>query len=345
MDAKGIKERAGGDPRILEELLNGLLKDPSERAVSLLKELLGLYQGEKRCLRVIKRAIFKLKQKGIEVEEPPPPPSVLRPVKLPEPKGYLGLWDPSGRLSLAIERQTPRGLLGCFGFGSPEEGLLDFLCTETTKKAWKEFIGKQGKSRLLPPVEIPPGYCLELLREMGRKKAPPAFEAGLRELGNLQYGGPFPLIYEHIPPGEVRDRPSLLGRIGEIFEIVPFFGFWTLEEEKLRPHYEELRGASESPLALTEAQKAQRLDGIILRALEDLFPEEVRRSLKRALEELALILFKNQGKDTAEVALAAALDVERPPSALGSNALLREIFLRALEIFKEPQQQSLILKP
>jgi len=137
----------------------------------------------------------------------------------------------------------------------------------------------------------------------------------------------------------------LLGRIGEIFEIVPFFGFWALEEEKLRPHYEEFRTASESPLALTEAQKAQRFDGIILKALEDLFPEGVRRALKRSLEELALILFKGQGRDKAEVALAAALDVERPPSALGPNALLREIFLRALEIFREPQQQSLILKP
>ena len=194
-------------------------------------------------------------------------------------------------------------------------------------------------------MEIPPGYCLELLREMGRKKAPPALEAGLKGFGDLRYEGPSPLIYAHVSPDEVRDRPSLLGRIGEIFEIVPFFGFWALEEEKLRPHYEEFRTASESPLALTEAQKAQRFDGIILKALEDLFPEGVRRALKRSLEELALILFQGQGRDKAEVALAAALDVERPPSALGPNALLREIFLRALEIFREPQQQSLILKP
>jgi len=341
MDAQGIRERAQTDPKALEDILTPLVKDPPDGIASLMRDLLALYREDKACLKVIKRAIFKLGQRGIRVEVEEPKRPALRPAREEELKGYLGLFDASGRLFLALERHTLRGLVGYLAIGSFAEGIGDFQRAETSKKAFRQFLQGLQRPYLPPYVEIPPGYAKEILEEWAGIGTPEDWK-GIQELQGLAYDGPKPLIlrdltYDQLPEGDPqKDTEGLL-------QELPLFGLWALELDEAKPYYEEMRSALQSPLALTEAQKAQRLDSIWLKATERLFPTETRLALKRGLEEVALIL--PAGK--REAALRLAKDLEAPPSPLKVHPLLKAILSLAFRIIEGEgkKEEPLIIRP
>lgn len=341
MDAKGIRERAQTDPKALEEILASLVKEPPEGVESLMRDLLLLYRDDKACLKAIKRAIFKLGQKGIRVEVGGPEAKAPR-LRKEETKGYLGLLDPSGRLFVAIERQALMGLVGYFALGSFWEGIADFQRATTSKKAWREFLQGVQKPYLPPYKEVPAGYAKEILEEWARMRDHKGLREAEEELKALSYQGPKPLVlqglsYDQLPEGDPQKD------IRDLFRGLPFFGLWALVLDEVEPYYREMRSALQSPLALTEAQRAQRLDSIWQKAIEKLFTPQRRQALKRGLEEAALIL----PAERRESILRLAKGLETPPSPLKVNPLLKAILslaFRALES-EEKKEKPLVLRP
>lgn len=338
MDPSSLKEKIGNDPKSLEAFLEGILKEPSEEDVNLLKELRDVYKDHKGCLKVIKRAIFKLRQKGIAFEEEEEKSvSILRPVKLPEPKGYLGLWDLSGRLFLALEKETPRGLVGFSGYGSFEEGLLDFFGSPVAKKNWRKFLENQMVSGLRPK-EVPASYAKKLFEELNGIKSHEEFKKQASQFESIPSYEGKPLIFQYLS-SEALTNP----KEEKLFEILPHFGLWVFEEEELKPYLEELKSAQESPLVLTKVQKSQRIDGIVEKAIQTLFPERKRHALRRSLEEVALVLLLNDKREEAENALLLAERLKEEPSPLRPDPFLRKLFLlglQALSSEKAPTELS-----
>lgn len=349
--ARKIMEDVGGDPSALEALLDGLVRDPSPQVAGVLQRLLSLAQ-QKEVKKVIKRALFKLRQRGVQLEFPSGGRPALRPIKPPEPKGYLGAMDGRGRRFVVVERQGARtAVVGYIALGSVEEGLLDFFRLETTRKGWRDLLQGQVVSPAFPLVEAPAGYCWTLIRELAdgasaKGALPPDYDLALRELADLRWDGPIPLIYQFISKEEVLERPSLLKASEGLFEVSPF-SLWFLDPDEVKPYAEELKRAEESPLALTDAQKAERREGIISKALEELFPEERRLSFKRRLEEMAYILWKRGDRDRAKAALAAALELERPLSSFAPHPFLRALLLRSMAgaMEGEAKEPSLLITP
>jgi len=338
MDPSSLKEKIGNDPKSLETFLEGILKEASEKTPSLLKELKELYKDHKECLKVIKKAIFKLRQKGIAFEEEEEKSvSILRPVKLPEPKGYLGLWDLSGRLFLALERETPRGLMGFSGFGSFEEGLLDFFGSPVTKKNWRKFLENPVISSLRPK-EVPASYVKRLFEEFNGIKSHEEFKKQASYLEDIPSYKGEPLVFHHISSKNLTNPNE-----ERLFEILPHFGLWAFEEGELKPYLEELKSAQESPLVLTKVQKSQRIDGIVEKAIQALFLERKRQALSRSLEEVALVLLLNDKREEAENALLLAERLKEEPSPLRPDPFLRRLFLlglQALSSEKVPEEVS-----
>jgi hypothetical protein len=339
MDPSSLKEKIRNDPKALETFLEELLKDPSERTVDLLKELKELYKDHKECLKVVKRAIFKLRQKGVIFEEEEGKSvSILRPIKLPEPKGYLGLWDLSGRLFLALEKETPRGLIGLSGFGSFEEGLLDFFGGSVAKKNWRKFLENQVVSGI-KPKEVPASYVKTLFEELEGIRSHEEFRKQASYLESLpSYEGPVPLVFQYLSLEGLNNPKE-----EKLFEILPHFGLWAFKEEELKPYMEELRRAQESPLVLTQTQKSQRIDGIVEKAIQGLFTEKRRQALRRNLQEVALILWLNDKKEEAENLLLLAERLKEEPSPLRPDPFLRRLFLlglQALSSEKAPREVS-----
>lgn len=347
MDAQEIRQRAQKDPKALEEILTPLVKDPPEGVSSLMRELLDLYRDDKACHKVIRRAIFKLGQKGIKVEvEEGRPPAVLGQGKGEEYRGYLGILDLSGRLFVVLERQSLTGLVGYFAGGSFGEGILDLQRAQTSKKAWRNFLEGLRRPHLPPPVEVPPGYAKAVLEEWAQREGHKDWGRIRRELEGLLLDPQGPLVYRHLPSQDLpkgnpqRDTEALL-------QLIPFFGLWALDVDEVKPHYEEMRSALSSPLALTEAQKAQRLESIWQKASEKVFTPEVRKALKRGLEELALVFLLGGLREKGEAALRLAGQMDEGPSPFQVHSLFRAILsvaFRALEA-EERKEPPLIVRP
>ena len=355
--AQRVKEGWEGDLEALEGLLEGLLQEPSREVALLLLELTSLYD-DKKVVKALRRALFKLRQKGIVVEEERRGRSVLRPLRLPEPRGYLGAIDARGLRFVAIERPGARGgVLGYVGLGGAEEGLKDLFRLETSTKAWRNFLEQEVSSPNFPLVEAPAAYCWHLLRRFAERRRemgdvlPAEYTSALQELGGLRWDGAVPLVYQFIRREEVADRASLLRASEGLLEVPPF-SLWVLGREEVEPYAKAMREAEESLLALTEAQKAERKEGIVLKALQELFPEERRLAYKERLEEMAYLLWKRGDLERAKVALAAALDLERPLSSFDPNPFLKGLTYRsivlALEDFyrhREDEKASSLLVP
>jgi len=71
---------------------------------------------EKQVIKSIKRALYKLKQKGVKWEKKTPNDEpILKPPKPAEPLGYLGSIDATGSRIIVIGKPQPsRGLLVIF---------------------------------------------------------------------------------------------------------------------------------------------------------------------------------------------------------------------------------------
>lgn len=317
MDLEALKERTQRDPQAFFDFLEGLVKSPPEGVSQVIEGLVQAFGHEKPFLKAIKRAVFRLKQKGIEVtlpEEEKRP--VLRPLSLPEPVGYVAIFDQTGRLFVTIGRETPQGVIAQAALGSFGEGVLDYVNSHLTKKGWRRLI--EGQKGITEAVEAPAAYCALLLKEMGERGAPKSFEEASSLLSSFSYDGPVPLARSLA--GEVPDRAPLKAK--EVFDILPLLGIWSVDEERIKKLKEELIEAEQSPLLLTEAQKAQRKEDLLQKALVEILDEGTRKALKRTLEEVAYILFKTGKEELSRLCLSLSLEFEKVPSPLMANPLL-----------------------
>ena len=109
--------------------------------------------------------------------------------------------------------------------------------------------------------------------------------------------------------------------------------------------------ASESRLVLSEVQRRARTEEVYRQALAELFPEVRRLLYKRRLEEMAYVLLKLEKPEEARMALAAAIDLERPFNLFKPNPFLFELVVRSIlskitgSEAKEEQEPSLIIRP
>lgn len=317
MDLESLKERAQKDPQLFFYFLEELVQSPPEGISELIENLIEAFGHEKPYLKAIKKAVFRLKQKGVKVTLPEEGKrSILRPVQLPEPVGYVALFDQTGRLFVAIGRETTQGVIVQAALGSFGEGILDYVSSYLTKKGWRRFI--EGQKGITEAVEAPAAYCALLLKEMAEKGTPQGFEETSPLLSSLSYHGPKPLIKSLT--GEVSDRAPLKAKA--VFDVLPLLGIWSVDEERIKKLKEELFEVEQSPLFLTEAQKAQRKEDLLQKALLEILNDGTREALKRTLEEVSYVFFKSGKEELSRLCLSLSLEFEKVPSPLLANPLL-----------------------
>ena len=129
------------------------------------------------------------------------------------------------------------------------------------------------------------------------------------------------------------------------------FAVWGIEEDQARPYTKAITEAQESKLFLSQDQKQARIQEIYLKALTEIFSDEVRSIFKHRLEETAYI-FHQQGKEEeAKISVAMAMDLEKPLNPISPNPFLFQLVVQSLlallsEAYeKEKREPSLIIKP
>ena len=345
-------------PEAGEKLAEGLGTIPHEKSTRLLMRMLE-DSDRKRVRKMIKRSLYRLKNRGIALEEVPRERerSILRPLQVEPQKGFgSGIDHVGNRLLLLVLPHAGRRTMVIQGVISDTRGLLDFSGEEMTRKEFRAFFEQiQGKSPL-PVVEMEPSYVGFLFvqaHQLTLKRNETLPQEYLRLKGEVevtQKEYERALIYTYVRAEEISGDEWLIRRGADLLESDLFLN-WQIEEDQIQPYADAVREAEESKIVLNPAQREVRFQEIYLKAIFEIFSEEKRALYKRRLEEMAYVLFKLGRQDEARISLAVAIDLEKPVNPIQPNPfLLRWVVKAILSLLKDTDQRkekepSFIVKP
>ncbi|MCX8117243.1 MAG: hypothetical protein N3G78_04830 [Desulfobacterota bacterium] len=313
---------------------------------------------DKKIQKMIKRSIYRLKSKGIAVEEPSLKGE--RPIfRLPPsepPVGFGGPFDSLGQRFLLLSVPRPgRGILVVQGLLSDTEGWIDCSVGEMGRKHFKELLEKIQKSLPFPLVEMEASYVAFLFDEAYRlslhqgKTPPQDYLERRREVEAVKKTYSRPIIYSLLPEEEIEREEGIFEKGAELHQI-DLFSSWILNEEVTQPYVEEVRMAEESRLVLQPFQKEARLHEIYQRALSEIFSDEVRSRYRNRMEEMAYYLFQAGKREEAKLSLSVALSLKRPFNPIRPNPFLFHLVVKSILTYLSERQKrerefSLITRP
>jgi len=282
----------------------------SAASVELLQRL-EQESDDKELRKEVKRALYRLQQRGVSVPEPPRQPAT--PVLASPIEGYLSPVDGRGDQLIWLAKPRPDGLLHLFAVINDPAGMREVEINVTTRKALKHATDELAAKHEIRLVGADWRYCDFLLcravewsrsRDTPMSGDYPALRAQVTKEAvprNLP-----PLVYSRIDPDEIRADESLRLRSVEVLEE-PELRTWFLGPETVQPYLDELASAQESPLVLNQMQQSERLRVIIERAVTELFGDLHRESFVRRLHEMAYFFSATGRPERARQALAVAL--------------------------------------
>jgi len=338
--------------RVAVQLIEELPFKESDPPVELLRELYTAFE-EKQVRKAVKRALFRLRQRNIEVGEFPweasSTDSILKPTQQ-QHEAYVGpVVDLKGsRAVMVVLQRTGKGHEAGMGWISDEEGIHEFVSGLYSKKSIRE-IKENFSERVGPLVQTSLSHAVALLEE--------AYGKGVQS-GRSNYTELRPRLMEYADAAPGSARQLLPAELQSDVEgltdsrVQRLIGHelmreWILDREKVGPYVEEILEADSSPIFLTEPQKTERVKQIKQKAVEELFAGESREVLSRRFEEMAYIFSKTGEQEYAALSLAAARSLEQEDTLLLRNPVVPLLLERSIEAYasrldrEEGQEQNL----
>jgi len=314
---------------------------------------------DKRARRIIKRSLYRLKGKGIPVEEilSDKGRPILRPLRAEPKEGFVSGIDSLGyRFLWLIIPHPGRGLTVMHGIVSDKEGIIDFSQEDMTRKGFRSFFEEVQEKNPFPFVEADSSYVAFLFTQgyqlnlQEKRNLPQDYLRAKSEIEGVKKEYVKPLIFSYLRADEIGGDDRMLGKGGDLLKA-EIFSSWRIEEEQIRPYADEVWEAEESKIVLNPTQKEARFQGIYQKALGELFSGERRFLYQRRLEEMAYVLFKLRREEEAKISLAVSMDLEKPlnpiqPDPFLFQLVVKSIFSLLAEAYeKKSKEPSLIVKP
>jgi len=304
-----------GKSTIAPKIIDFLSSPADNTAVHLLQCLLKETK-DKELSRSIKKTLYRLKNKGIEVTLHEPAAPVTPPKKripLPSPSAYATTIDPLGeRLIVAVKPKTEQELLILQFLLNDQKGINDLIASTAAQKDFSAYLDKIRAAKQISMVEIGLDYCHFLIKESSRKnhtsgtRIPESFFLWKKMFGSLDKELEKAAIHSLLSAQEIRSQGSLLDLSANLIEKYES-AFWLLEWKLLVDCYREVYEVENSLLVLKEHQKESRMNEIVQKTARLFFDEANRLLFQRRLEEIAYIFWESGQKDDAKSAFAAAL--------------------------------------
>ena len=359
------------EEEIFQYLRPLLEKDPeaSKRVAELMATIPGQITGrllhrmfevtqDKKVRKIIKRSLYRLRSKGIAVEEilSDKEKPVLRPLQAERKEGFASGIDSLGQRILWLILPHPgRGLTVMHGIVSDQDGIVDFSRDETTRKGFRSFFEEVQEKNPFPFVDMEPSYVAFLftqLYQLNLKKGSSSqdYLRAKSEIEDVKKDYAKPLIYSHLQADEIAGDDRMLKKGADLLKA-DVYSSWRIEEEQIRPYADDVWEAEESKIVLNQAQKEARFQTIYLKALTDLFTEEKKSLYRRRLEEMAYVLLKLGKDEEAKISLLVAMDLEKPLNPIQPNPFLFQLVIKSIfallaEAYeKKSKEVSLIAKP
>jgi hypothetical protein len=345
VDPSRLAEESPG-PHFAEALVERLpIADPQTPRI-----LLGLRSlfHEKSVVRAIKKAAFRLKQRGIMLpEEQDAVPPVLKTYKQGETgiSAYLGPIDGTGSRPVFISvPQKPAGVDVAIGVVNDEEGIIEFAFTRHSKKRMKE-IKDLFFSKLPNMVETTLSHAADVLERAYQTKGPGVsdsaraylqFRPWLREhTSKIER----PEAYRFLPPETISSDLLTESQLQRLFEH-ELMASWIIDLRSLRPLIEEIRKAEESRIFISEGQRLEHIQRIKYEGIPKLFSEARKLSLKYRLEEMAHVFLKSAEETLARLCLAAASSLAEKDSPIKVNPFMKFLMERSLAYYLKSTTRS-----
>jgi len=316
--------------------------------------------SDKDVRKEIKRALFKLSQKGFTApEEKSEATKAAAPLfgAEPEIEAYMSAVDGGGgRLVWIAKPQPSHGLQVIQAMLHDREGLLRFGGMHMRRKELRKMADEIKQQHDVSMIAIPWEFADQMIYE-GYEKARARGQNGLENFHEIRSvlatGKPKETthpIYRKLDAEQVRDgawREQSRRLLDE-----PELRYWILTDDWVQAFLPLLQEAQTSRLVLNPLQKEERYNAIVRDAVKTLCTGDNGQAFKRRMEDMALYFLETKRADQAKLALAVALQVgEGDPGPLDVSFLTGlmqksfAFFMSQEKAKKEEEQSSLIIKP
>lgn len=307
----------------------------------------------KRLKKSAKTWFFKRKQRGLSVPDlDSRGETPLKVMQTPEsaPEAFMGPVDGFGSRAVFITiPQVPQGVDVGLGIVNDREGIVEFIFGRYSKKRMREvkalFFEQTG---LMVETRVPHA-CTILEKAYGPKEGSMDASANgyrrlrpwlLENIELLESAA----VYDDLAPDSIT-KDILTGSQIKRLLAHPLMQSWIIDPEKIASILEEIQNAKESPILVSEEQKAARISEIKESAVSSIYPDSERARLKSRLEEMAYVFLKSEGEEYARLALAAALTLDEGDSILAVNPFLMALMDRTLDLYSRAAEQAGPPKP
>jgi len=368
-DATATLARLGLDPAALatgtasEEQVRALLAGPD--AAALLDALGDVPTPATAALLVaveattpdrglrkgIRRTLYRLSQRGVPTPERPAAPVTIPRSVAADIEGYVTAFDGRGeRLLWLVYAQPSGGALLVAASANEPGGLRDLRTGESSRKQIKAGRQQLTKETGLRLVEADWRIVDALLVE-AHHRAPARERDYLRVRTRFTDAPPIAAAEPassraSVPSGVERDQlvATSAALLGE-----PELRVWWPTPESAAPVLAEMQEVRESPIVLAPVQQEERLEAILRRATETLFPPDVTA---RRLRGTAYVLAETGRVPAARQALAVAAVLDAAPTVQDVPllaALVRQgigaLFVGQEQQRSEERKGSLVMTP
>jgi hypothetical protein len=326
----------------------GEINDPG--AGELLAEMEADATGALR--REIRRAIYKLRQHGIEVRE-----SELERKPAPAAPAQPGLTalmspiDPEGAQVVWMIKARPRGgLVRLWGLVSETQGLAgvqNHALTRRELKTQQEELEQQAGVQL---IDIDPRLGDFILCDAYRRTPEPSrLNVGtFYALRTEVTGAPLPTQLSHPIYSEFAKEAAEEPSIDLLKE--PEIQAFRIATKELEPYLDEVNRAQESVLVVSRSSQEDRIMGAVEKAIGELLSGERAERLRRRLEDTGVYLAKTGRRQQAGWAAGAAAKI-RDGADLKKVAFFRSLVqtqlsaLMTQEAERKREEPRLIMTP
>ena len=319
--------------------------------------------ADKELKKEIKRALFKLSQKGIAVAQEPVAEKAFAPLfeRENQIEAYMSAVDGGGgRLIWIAKPQPNRGLQVIQAMVHDREGLVRFGGVHMKRKELRAMAEDIKQQHGVAMIVIPWQFADWMIYE-AYERAKARGQSGLDDFHAIRSvigtGKPKAVIhpvYEKLGTGNFRDGPWREQSRRLLEE--PELRYWVIIDEWVQVCLTALQEAQSSPLILNQVQKEERLASVVRDAVKTLCAGEHGQAFKRRMEDMALYFAETDRVEQAKLSLAVAQQVaEGDPGPLDISfltGLMQKTFVFYMSQLKaqheaqqKEQQSSLIVKP
>jgi hypothetical protein len=326
----------------------GMIADPA--AAAMLAEMEAGAAGAMR--REVRRALYKLKQHGIDAPSPPAATAIPdRGTERTEINAMLSPIDSEGaRIVWIVKPPMQGGLLRMWALISEHEGLVGAQNTRLSRRelnSEREELERRAQVKLVDADwRVADFIACEAWRNTpeSRRGQVGNFLALRSEL----VASPPPTELVHPVYAELAAEAAAEPSVELLKE--PEFLEWRLPDDLLKRYVDEINEAGESVIVLSPVHKQERVNAVIDRATAELLSGAHGKRIQRRLEDIAYYMVRAGRRPQAGWAAAAAARLRDEIDV--TKALFFQAFIRtqlgtvaAEEQQKAEEEPRLIMTP